>query len=49
MSYPDALDYINFLFERLQDFETETESSQTPAPGRPKALGGILNGNRTQF
>ena len=27
MSYPDQLDYINFLFERLQDFETETDSS----------------------
>ena len=37
MSYPDALDYINFLFESLQDFETETESHQTPPPGRPKA------------
>ena len=37
MSYPDALDYINFLFERLQDFEVETESHQTQPPGRPKA------------
>ena len=37
MSYPDQLDYINFLFERLQDFETETESHQTNPPGRPKA------------
>ena len=37
MSYPDPLDYINFLFQRLQDFELETESHQTPPPGRPKA------------
>ena len=36
MSYPDALDYINFLFERLQDFEMKTESHQTSLPGRPK-------------
>ena len=37
MSYPDVLDYINFLFDRLQDFETETESHHTNPPGRPKA------------
>lgn len=37
MSYPDPLDYINFLFQRLQDFEVETESHQTNPPGRPKA------------
>ena len=37
MSYPDPLDYINFLFQRLQDFEVETESNQTQPPGRPKA------------
>ena len=37
MSYPDPLDYINFLFQRLQDFEVETESHQTHSPGRPKA------------
>lgn len=37
MSYPDELDYINFLFQRLQDFEVETESHQTKSPGRPKA------------
>ena len=37
MRYPDQLDYINFLFERLHAFETETESPPTPPPGRPKA------------
>ena len=37
MCYPDQSDYINFLFQRLQDFEEATESQQTNQPGRPKA------------
>ena len=35
MSYPDELDYINFLFDRLQDFAEATESALPPPPGRP--------------
>ena len=35
MSYPDELDYINFLFDRLQAFEVATASDQTKPPGRP--------------
>ena len=38
MSYPDELDYINFLFERLQDFEVATESHQTKSPGHPQSV-----------
>lgn len=36
MSYPDALDYINFLFERLQEFEVAAASNQPKSPGCPQ-------------
>ena len=37
MCYPDQLDYIEFLFQRLQDFEVATDSKRPKKPGRPKA------------
>jgi hypothetical protein len=37
MCYPDESDYIQFLFQRLQDFEVATDSKQPNKPGRSKA------------
>lgn len=34
---PDKSDYIQFLFQRLDDFQGATDSKQTHKPGRPKA------------
>jgi hypothetical protein len=36
MCYPDTDNYITFLFQRLEEFETSLNSTQTQSPGRPK-------------
>ena len=37
MGYPDSDDYITFLFEQLETFNTSVSSKSTPTVGRPQS------------